>query len=655
MYRTVKILRVVLPIVFVGFAILVIVLYSEQRRDPSPGEGVDAPTRAGDQPRLISYEFEDVQTLGDRVISRIRAERTVGFQSGWYTLDNVELEIYRASGGVYVLTAPSAEFSAESKEARAEGGVVVRSDDGLEIRTESILFDGRRLTNRIPVHFRMNQWSGVARGADLDVEEEILRLDEGVRVAFEGIPPQPGIDLQSELATFYRNRGAAVFEGDVVLERRGDTFRSARVEVETDQERNRLVSLEGEGNVVMSIRAKSDLAARDGSELEGDITVDSDRFLTRFDGDGEARAVEAIGEGRRVRAVLHAEPARMVESSTMRVLLEDGRASSLEAFGSAVMTEEGPSRRRATGERLVVHLDLETGKATSAIFDGGIRYADSINQATAERAVYDIREGTVRLAAVPGAAPTLSSEGQRVSADEIVIDHARGLLRGKGRVITRIIGGTGTGSRGDSAMFPSGDGPIFVNSDGIVIRHRDDYAAFSGNVRAWQGSNTLFADELEIGAAGESILARGNVRSILSNTGDDQAQPVKSRSGRLLAKRTERRVELAESVVIDSEGRRLSSDRAIFSFDTTQQLEKVEAIGNVALRENGTGRSGSGTKATYTIATETILLEGSPAEMKEARGGITGSQIIFDMKRDRVDVLQGDSPTEATYNPELGR
>jgi lipopolysaccharide transport protein LptA len=655
MHQTVKVLRVALPIVFVAFAALIVVFYTERRAEPGRGDGgVEAPNRAGDYPRLISYEFEDTQTLGDRVISRIRAEKTVGFQSGWYTLDNVELEIYRESGGVYTMTARSAEFNADSKEAQAEGGVLVRSDDGLEIRTESIVFDGRRLTNRIPVHFRVNRWSGTARGADLDVEAEILRLGEGVRVAFDGIAPQPRIDLRSEDAIFHRNRGTTVFEGDVVLDRAGDTFRSVRVEAEVDQERNRLISLEGEGQVVISIRSESDLVAGGGGP-GGDTTVDSDRFVTRFDGDGAVRAVEVIGEQQRVKAVLASEPVRMIESSTMRVIFENGRASSVEAFGGAALTEESTVARRATGERIVVHLDLRTGNATSAIFDGGVRYSDVANQATAERAVYDIREGTVRLAAVPGSAPTLSSDGQRVSADEIVIENARGILRGKGRVITRIVSGEGVASRGDSAMFPAGDGPIFVNSDGLVIRQQDEYAAFSGNVRAWQGSNTLFADELEIGSAGETILARGNVRSILANTGEKQSQPVKSRSGRLLAKRAERRLELSDDVEIDSEGRRLTSDRAIFSFDAAQQLEKVEAVGNVRLKESATGRSGSGTRATYTIDAETILLEGSPAEMQEARGGIKGSQIIFDMKRNRVDVLQGDSPTEATYNPELGR
>ena len=155
--QTIRTLRIVLPILFVAFILVIIAFYTE--RSGSTGDEITTtarPEREGEQPRLISYEFEDTQTIGDRVISRIRAEKTVGFDSGWYTLDNVELDIFRQNGGVYTLTAPSAEFNAESKEARAEGGVIVTSGDGLDLRTEAIVFDGRRLTNRVPVRFRMN-------------------------------------------------------------------------------------------------------------------------------------------------------------------------------------------------------------------------------------------------------------------------------------------------------------------------------------------------------------------------------------------------------------------------------------------------------------------------------------------------------------------
>ncbi len=49
-----------------------------------------------DRPRLVSYDFEDTHSLGGRVISRIRAEKTVGFASGWYVLEGAS-RIYNAT------------------------------------------------------------------------------------------------------------------------------------------------------------------------------------------------------------------------------------------------------------------------------------------------------------------------------------------------------------------------------------------------------------------------------------------------------------------------------------------------------------------------------------------------------------------------------
>ncbi len=203
-------------------------------------------------------------------------------------------------------------------------------------------------------------------------------------------------------------------------------------------------------------------------------------------------------------------------------------------------------------------------------------------------------------------------------------------------------------------MFPQDDGAIFVNSDSLVIRELDGFAAFSGSVRAWQGNNTLLAEDLQIGSGGQTINAKGNVRTILYNTAEPGGEPVKSRSERLEARRADQKIELLDKVVIESENRTLTGDRAIFTFNSDQELETVESIGNLTLREIGSGRTGSGDRAVYRVAEETVLLEGSPAEIREPRGTIKGQKIVLDMKRNRVDVLQGDSPTEATYNAEQG-
>lgn len=650
---TVRALRLILPVLFVGFIVVITTFYSSRRSvEPSRDAPAVRPEREGEQARLISYEFEDTQTVGDRLISRIRAARTVGFESGWYTLDRAELVIFREAGGAYTLTAPSVEFNAETKEARAEGGVIVTSEDDLDLRTEKFVFDGRRLTNDVPVRFRMGRWSGTARGADLDIEKEILRLEEGVEASF-GAEAGESVDLTARTAAFDRISGTVRFENDVRLVRAGDTYASSVMTAQTDQSQERIIGLEGEGNVEVEISPGSDLVVAEGDLGPGRKRVTAEQFLGRFDGDGRLAAIELFGGSGPVTLRTDVPVKRTMQAGSARINLSAEGAESAVLYGNVRLVEQGPTRRSVRAERLVVTFDQSSGEAVSAVFDGSVQYEDVRSSAVSERVFYDMRQDTVRLSSLPGKAPTIESGSQRISANEIVIEPEGRVLRANGRVITRMVNDGTTRTVSETALFP-GEGSVFVNSDNLVVREGEGFAAFTGEVKAWQGSSTLFADELQIRSGGDAITARGNVRTILPNRETDGGEPIRSRSGRMEARRAARQIELIEEVRIESEGRSLSSDAALFVLTPDQKLDRVVATGGVVVRETATGRVGRGSKAVYELAEETILIEGRPAEMSESRGTIKGDQIVLDMKRNRVDVLRGDSPTEATYNAEPG-
>jgi lipopolysaccharide transport protein LptA len=496
----------------------------------------------------------------------------------------------------------------------------------------------------------MNQWTGTARGADLDIENETMQLNEGVDVSFRGEDTEI-VDLTSDSATFDRTNGSAVFKTNVVLVRSGDTYASDQITARVDQNREKLIGIEGSGGLVLTISPESDLGPPGRQNLTGRKKITAGEFAGKFDGSGLMTSVQVFNSGGQVRIELLDEVERTVTSNAAQVNLGKGGAESLELFGKISMTERSDLRRKMTAQSLVVTLDPVTGDATSAIFDGNIRYSDVSNQATAERVFYDLRQDMVRFSAVPGSAPTISSGPQRVSGDELVLEPEERVLRAKGRAMTRIVNSQGTAA-GDTVLFPQDEGAIFVNSDSLVIRELDGFASFSGSVRAWQGDNTLLAEELQIGSAGQTISAKGNVRTILYTTTEPGGEPVKSRSDRLDARKADQKIELLDNVVVENEGRTLTGDRAVFTFNSGQELEKIVATGNLVMREIGTGRTGSGERATYQVQEETMLLEGAPAEIQEPRGTIRGQKIMLDMKKNRVDVLQGDSPTEATYNAE---
>ena len=74
----------------------------------------------------------------------------------------------------------------------------------------------------------------------------------------------------------------------------------------------------------------------------------------------------------------------------------------------------------------------------------------------------------------------------------------------------------------------------------------------------------------------------------------------------------------------------------------------------IVVAESATRRSGEGENLLYSIPKQTIQLEGSPASVADPQGTVKGSEIVFDLERNKVDVLRGEGQTEATYVPRNG-
>src|SRR5205085_10003043 len=123
MQKTIRVLRVALPIAFFAFLAVIVMNF---RKPPAVAPHKIDPvvaTRTGEKPRVESKGFEDTQTIAGRIASHISAERVVAYASGWNTLENVHLTIYRPTGLTYELVCPTAQFNSKTKEADAKGGV----------------------------------------------------------------------------------------------------------------------------------------------------------------------------------------------------------------------------------------------------------------------------------------------------------------------------------------------------------------------------------------------------------------------------------------------------------------------------------------------------------------------------------------------------
>jgi lipopolysaccharide transport protein LptA len=651
MQRTIKILRIALPFAFAAFVLVIVLSWnrSHTARDRSATEPVKV-TRSGEKPQLESKVFEDTQTVGGRIVSRIKARRVVAYSSNWNTLEDVQLTIYRPNGLTYELVCPQAQFNSETKEADAKGGVRVTSSDGVEIQTALIHFDGNRLTNRIPVQFRIDRWNGNAGALDLDVQGETLRLFENLEATM--VPELAGeepMTIKSVDGVFQRKSNDVTFTQNVVMTRAADRLTGDRVFGRFTADRKKLTGLEGNGHVFISMASN----VSPGDNLGGRKDITCDRFFSEVTPDGQLAAINAVGDTALAHAVLDGPPKRDIVAKTFRVSLAGKAVNEMKAEWQVVMKELGPMLRTILADHVTVGFDPQQHKATTAYLEGNVKYTDPKNQATAIRANYDIASDRVVLTAQPGFDPTVISDGNILKAKQIEFSPRAGTAKATGSVIAQLTSKQNGPTADSTNIFPAGK-PVFVNSDLLTMRQANKVAVFSGNVRAWQDANTLFAQEMQVQGSGDSITARGGVHTVLYNTSPDAQRkaPVISKSDQLLARKNDRRVDLLGNVQIDDGERTMASDHAVFLFDAARKLERVDAEKHVVLTEPAASRKATGDRAVYQVNRRMVYIMGSPATLNQPTGNVAGQQINFDLKRNKVEITGPNSPTQGTYKPE---
>ncbi|HUJ14395.1 MAG TPA: LPS export ABC transporter periplasmic protein LptC [Thermoanaerobaculia bacterium] len=644
MQRTIRILRVALPIVFFGFILLIALNWNRAKiqKDRSVTQPVTSTQRPSDKPQVESKTFEDTQTISGRLAARIRAQRVVAFQSGWNTLENVQLTIFRPNGLTYELVCPQAQFNSATKEADAKGGVRVTSSDNVDMTTAEIHFDGNRLTNHIPVQFRVDDWYGNAGALDLDVQNEQLRLYQKVDATTH--PPDPAespMNLKAEEGLFRRKEANVEFTKNVVMTRDFDKLVADRVVARFTPDRKSLLGVDGSGHV--------DITTFDDQAGSGKKEITCDHFWSENTGN-EITAINAAGDnGAKAHAVIDGPPKRDLTASGIRVGMTNKQVTDVRANSGVVMHEFGEDPKEMTGDLLTVAFDPKAHRATSADIDGNFHYKDPKNTAAAVKANYDITGDRVILTATPGFDPTVTTEAQTLKAKLIEFSPKAGTAKATGSVIAQLVSKNDGPSADATTVFPANK-PVFVNSDGLTMNQATKLAVFSGNVRAWQDTNTMLADEMQVHGMGDEIDARGHVRTTLynTNTGEPRKTPMFANGDSLGAHKAERRIDLLGNVTIDDDTRHMSADKASFFFDANRKMERVEAQDKVTFSDTSTGRKGSGNRATYFVDKRLIFLYGSPATVSDPKGSTSGDQFAIDLARNKVE----SSQTKGTYKPQ---
>jgi lipopolysaccharide export system protein LptA len=352
-------------------------------------------------------------------------------------------------------------------------------------------------------------------------------------------------------------------------------------------------------------------------------TITAGRFEANFDGGGQIASVHG------------APDARIVSKSQDR----------------------GKKDRISTSQ--IIDAGFNPGhEITSVVQEGSFAYDDGEIKAWADTARYKPQDQTLVLEG----SPRVENGGMTTSAQTIRINRATGNAYAEGDVKT-----SDTALQSKAAKPAD---PLHITADSMVVDQKSDSAEYKGNVRAWQGVNSVTAPLMEFRRGLRTVTAERNgeqrVSAKLSQAGKNgKITPVNVVADRLVYSEEKRILYFGGDAQATSGDIGLSAAEIncffIESYQTNDKkavglgsnLNKVVASGSVIVTEPG--RRATGSHLAYTAADDKFVMTGGPPSIFDAEhGNVTGVSLTLYGHDGRV-LVEGTDKSPAVTETRVAR
>ena len=252
-----------------------------------------------------------------------------------------------------------------------------------------------------------------------------------------------------------------------------------------------------------------------------------------------------------------------------------------------------------------------------------------------------------------------------IRADRILFDENTGDYTASGRASSSFTEGSPeTAPTEEASGFFAPGQPVFSSAEEITSVRETGVLILSGQARLWQEQNRLEADRIRIDRPAKILRAEGNVVNYLTEPANRSAPAANGRpaAGLVCIRSASLDYEEAEKLMVyvgSAELRRtdltVSSDRlegylgADEETGSRNRLEKAFATGNVRIVQSGASdaRQGAGRNAEYYPRESKVILIGEPASVQDGRRGRTeGTRLTYYLDDDRL-LVQGSSQERA--------
>jgi LPS export ABC transporter protein LptC/lipopolysaccharide transport protein LptA len=303
---------------------------------------------------IEGYRYTQTDPKTGREKLRLLAAKDTAYDDGRHELEKVDMTFFEIEKGRnHRVLSDRGVYLRDQSQVTFSGNVKVRSSDGLEVTTESGIYEKQSeiIRTEVPVQFRHGEISGSSVGAVLRANDHVLTLTQSAHVINHDPDPNKKdahpVEIRSDRAEYVEKDGTVKFEGNVNVTQ-GE--RQGRADLATgfvNPKTKKIERIEARGGARLESREKG--KASEAQSRDMDFFFDEERRLKNSASYGDAR----------VRS-LEPDSPREITAERIDIIYKPNEKSSvmqlITAQGRAVMRLEpllGSAKESDWSERVV--------------------------------------------------------------------------------------------------------------------------------------------------------------------------------------------------------------------------------------------------------------------------------------------------------------
>jgi lipopolysaccharide transport protein LptA/LPS export ABC transporter protein LptC len=639
-----RLLRRLLLTLVLGVVVSVAWTYHRSSEARPPAATTPAPAATPGDTRTENLIFKKFE--GDRQSFELAArEEMVDQAQQEHHLRGVSFAFsYVSQGrpGKGTIVADECTYTPAVQRALFQGNVVVNTEDGFELRTDTLIYRGDKGVAKSdrPVAFRRKDVSGTSTGFTYEAEPGRLDLPADVVVLVQD-EANPATEIRSAKADLVREEKTLRFGGGVTVKQGNDVLTAQRFETDF-----------GDDHVIYRARAIEDVVLKTTGSLPGtagvagaagprelrcrklDLWFQANRLLREATAGPDAELTLMPG------AKEPPERRRLGARFLAFVYDEQGRLQEVRGQKDSWLRTEpiapakGESRRLAA-QSFIARLNAATGVAEYVEFSKDVQFEEGARKATAQKAYYDGATTVLSLKEDPELVDT--REGSTLRAEAIDVGSKNGDIaarHGVRHVLER---------KGAKGGLLSGSGqPVLVTAKFLDYDGATRTGVYREEALLRAGKDEVRGGEIRLVEKDglRRLESSGGVVSLLHPRREGGAAPpapVDARAREMTYDEARRELLYKGEVAIKQGVVSIRGPRATIELTPDGNDVRTMRAGEPVEVQQGERRA-QGVSATYDPRAGTMALLGEPVTLVDPRQHVQGRSVTFNLGDDRVVV-----------------